>query len=173
MTYYVIFGLLIPFKFGSGLTDVAFSVIGYPPIVVFIASFLIFTGFEFLNLTNEMNHLDWKLVRSHVSYMRLNAMVRLAALLKSHGAIFASTLILAGSVMITQGLIPFFLYDLPFQRKMDVNELVLDYNSKKRSVKRYKTGGESNVIPYRDLSAAYTIMLQLCKPELRDFHRSR
>ena len=38
MTYYVIFGLIIPFKFGSGLTDVAFSVIGYPPIVVFIAS---------------------------------------------------------------------------------------------------------------------------------------
>ena len=41
------------------------------------------------------------------------------------------------------GLLPFFLYDLPFQRKMDVNELVLDYNSKKRSVKRYKTGGKS------------------------------
>ncbi len=26
--------------------------------------------------------------------------------------------------------------------------------------------------PYRSLSAAYTVMLQLCKPEYRDFHRS-
>ena len=66
------------------------------------------------------------------------------------------------------------MYDVPFQRKMDVDELVLDCdNSRKRSVKRYKTEGETNIIPYRDLSAAYTVMLQLCKPELRDFHRRR
>ena len=71
------------------------------------------------------------------------------------------------------GVLPFFLYDLPFQREMDVNDLVLDDDPKKRSMKRYKTENENNIIiPYRDLSAAYTIMLQLCKPELRDFHRS-
>ena len=71
------------------------------------------------------------------------------------------------------GVLPFFLYDLPFQREMDVNDLVLDDDPKKRSMKRYKTENVNNIIiPYRDLSAAYTIMLQLCKPELRDFHRS-
>ena len=26
--------------------------------------------------------------------------------------------------------------------------------------------------PYRSLSAAFTVMLQLCKPDCRDFHRS-
>lgn len=75
-----------------------------------------------------------------------------------------------GIWMNIQGLLPFIMYDLPFQRRMDVDDLILHDDTKTRSVNRYR---QIDVIPYRDLSAAYTVMLQLCKPEVRDFHRSK
>ena len=40
MAYYLVFGLIITVKFGCDLTNVAFSVICYPPIVVFIGLFM-------------------------------------------------------------------------------------------------------------------------------------
>ena len=40
MAYYLVFGLIITIKFGCDLTNVAFSVICYPPIVVFIGLFM-------------------------------------------------------------------------------------------------------------------------------------
>ena len=80
---------------------------------------------------------------------------------------------------------------------MDIDELVLSTNPRSRSVRHYKPK-DANIVrfkkskskisienqgpserdvlglwPYRSLSTAYTVMLQLVKPEYRDFHRSR
>ena len=75
-----------------------------------------------------------------------------------------------------QSLLPFFMYDLPFQRVMDLDDLVLSHSQDGRKVQRFKECryGEQvyQVMPYRHLSAAYTTMLSLCDPYYRDFHRS-
>ena len=72
---------------------------------------------------------------------------------------------------------PFFMYDLPFQRIMDLDDLVLNVDRHGRKVQRFKECryGEEvyQVIPYRNLSAAFTTMLDLCDPNVRDFHRSK
>ena len=72
---------------------------------------------------------------------------------------------------------PFFMYDLPFQRIMDLDDLVLSFDSHGRKVQRFKECRYGDkvyqVIPYRNLSAAFTTMLDLCDPYVRDFHRSK
>ena len=94
----------------------------------------------------------------------------------------ATSMIISGVVIIIQGLFPFFMYDLPLQRKMDIDEFVRNSSllqPKIERVSRMKMAGfddENNnpnekIKPYRSLSAAYTVMLQLCRPEVRDLHR--
>ena len=94
----------------------------------------------------------------------------------------ATSMIISGVVIIIQGLFPFFMYDLPLQRKMDIDEFVRNSSllqPKIERVTRMNMAGfddENNnpngkIKPYRSLSAAYTVMLQLCRPEVRDLHR--
>lgn len=176
MCYYVVYGFVIPLKFGSGITDLKFSVLGFPPILI-VALDLLFTAMAFINLRHELNIMDCDILKLHTSYMRLSALVNFKEALNTFCTRLCTSLALSGVLMIIQGLLPFFLYDLPFQRKMDVDELVLSDDTKVRTVKRYKDLSAlarpvDHVIPYRNLSAAYTVMLQLVKPEIRDYHRS-
>jgi hypothetical protein len=183
MSYYVVFGFTIPLLYGRGLTDLRFSVLAYPGIVV-IAIAHLFVAVSFLELQHELNLMDCQVVQRHVSYMRMTAMLNMRTYMDKFATPLSAVLCSASIVMIAQGLVAFFTYDLPFQRKMDLQELVLSNDPKNRSVKSYKPTPEFNsndgpnehelhkTIPYRNLSAAFTVMLHLCNPEVRDFHRS-
>ena len=98
--YYLIFGLIIPLKFGSGITDMAFSVFGYPPIACVVSAQLIFTGISFLHLQDDLNEINYLQISRHVSFMRLNAMIQLKELLNEQGLKLSITLISAGKTLI-------------------------------------------------------------------------
>ena len=52
--YYVVFGVFISLRYGSGLTDLKFTVYGYPPIVV-IAIGILFFVMELSMLKHDLN----------------------------------------------------------------------------------------------------------------------
>ena len=167
------------------MTDLKFSVYGYPPIVV-IALGIMFLALQFLHLRMHFirMHLEPARISGQISHFRYLALKQTKGWFMSHGVRLSISLILSASVMIFQGLFPFFMYDLPFQRQMDIDDFVLNNNLQEKETVRYcrykvycKPGVDSveeerTIIPYRSLSAAYTVMLQLCRPDVRDFHRS-
>ena len=46
-------------------------------------------------------------------------------------------MIISGTVMIIQGLFPFFMYDLPMQRKMDIEEFVRNSSLMQPKIERH------------------------------------
>lgn len=171
--YYLVCGFIIPLKYGNSLINMSFVVLCAPPVIC-LAFYLFFFAWAFLQLRRELNGMDCTIVGSHVSYMRMNALNRLQILYGHREPALSCCYIAAAIVMICQSLLPFFMYDLPFQRKLDVEDFVLHYDPKRRATEAvpWFRPQQSQIIPYRNLSAAFTVMLQLCKPELRDFHRS-
>ena len=146
------------------------------PLLWILGAFLICVAYQFLALRTALNTMDCDLIRPHVTYMRMNALMEMRKLLNDHATLGALALAMAAMVLVIQSLLPFFMYDLPFQRAMDLDELVVCYDQKGRKVQRFKEckyGDQTySVLPYRSLSAAFTAMLYLCDPGIRDFHRS-
>ena len=72
--YYVVFGLVVAWNFGSSFSDLKFSVYGYPPIVVMTLTIFI-TAYEFIDAREHMIHMDVSFVKKsqQVSYKRLTA----------------------------------------------------------------------------------------------------
>lgn len=138
-----------------------------------------FVAFAFYEFHQELNAINVHLASRHVSFMRINALLGILDLMNQYQPLISSILFISAIVMILQNLLPFFIYDLPFQREMDVDDFVLCFDPKAPrtlSVMAWHNNNEPKsrkIVPYRDLSAAYTVMLHLVKPELRDFHRSK
>lgn len=146
------------------------------PISIVVGPYLVFTAWAFDEFHQELNAINLHLASLHLSYMRVNALLGVREYLNQIQPEISILLLISATIMVVQNLLlPFCMYDLPFQRQMDVDDFVLCFDPKApRTVRSWRNNndGESRkIIPYRDLSAAYTVMLFLVKPELRDFHR--
>ncbi len=155
----------------------AFSVYGGPPIIVVIVGYFFTIAWSLLQVTHELNIMNCKEVSGHVTYMRMAAMIDCKHYFNQAMPTLSYAMIISGLVMAFQNLLPFFMYDMPFQRKLDVDDFVLSYNTKMRAKQKViwynRDEYHLDLVPYRELSAAFTLMLQLCKPELRNLHRSK
>ena len=84
--YYVVFGLVVAWNFGSSFSDLKFSVYGYPPIVVIVCG-IFFTAYEFLDAREHMIHMNVSFVKKsqQVSYKRLTAILEMRHMLIESG----------------------------------------------------------------------------------------
>ena len=84
--YYIVFGLVVAWNFGSSFSDLKFSVYGYPPIVVMTLTIFI-TAYEFIDAREHMIHMNVSFIKKsqQVTYKRLTAILELRHLLMDSG----------------------------------------------------------------------------------------
>ena len=92
--YYVVFGLVVAWNFGSSFSDLKFSVYGYPPIVVMTLGIFI-TAYEFIDAREHMIHMNVSFVKKsqQVSYKRLTAILEMRHMLIESGTYFLAKLV--------------------------------------------------------------------------------
>ena len=92
--YYVVFGLVVAWNFGSSFSDLKFSVYGYPPIVVIVCG-IFFTAYEFIDAREHMIHMNVSFVKKsqQVSYKRLTAILEMRHMLIESGTYFLAKIV--------------------------------------------------------------------------------
>ena len=102
MIYYVLFGLFIPIRgFGKNVNGMKFCVYT-APLVWLLAAFICHIGYTVLEFTHELNEMDCDQVKPMVTYMRMNAMMRMRDLLNEYSTSLALLLMSAAVIMVYQ-----------------------------------------------------------------------
>ena len=114
VAHWLILGLVVSRNYVRSLSYASFSVLSFPAVVL-VAFSQLALAVQGMEIRRVLADMDCDRVRPHLGYRRTFALKKMRDLLEDSGQDLIIALIVACFLEIVLGLIPFFLYDLPFQ----------------------------------------------------------
>jgi len=189
--YWVVFGFRVCLNYGAE-KDLYCLLLAFPAIVV-LALVEIYLSYVILNINQALSELDCNQLRDVLSYNNLSMIVDLRDFMVAEGVRIAALFVTSALVQFLTGILPFYLSDLPFQRRLYMDDFL--FNDLKRtdnfevsdSDRTDKRSDNLEVDPNNNEvirankrmasvkypCAAKSLMLRLCRPEVREFHRRK
>jgi len=167
--YYPIFGVIVSYNYGSRQTDQLCTVLS-SPIVIIISALQVVMAWICLRIDEALQELNCSLLQHTISYNLLANLIDLKNYMQDHAKLLAIFYIISSLVQWITMLLPWFLYDLPFQRMMNSEEAALRNAAVANDSTRLHLECHSK---YLGPCSASLVLIKLCKPELKEFHFRR
>jgi len=174
--YWVIIGVKVCKNYGAE-KDLYGLLLAFPALCV-LALFEVYYSVVILHIAEALSELDCNQLRPHLSYNNLAMLMDLRNFMVAEGVRIAALFVTSAFVQFITGLLPFFLSDLPFQRRLYMDDFL--FNDLKRSDDIDPNNNEEmaemanrRMASVKYPCAAKSLMLRLCRPEVREFHRRK
>ena len=101
-----------------------------------------------------------------LSFNNLSMIIDLRNFMMSEGPVIAILFVMSSLVQLITGILPFLLHDLPFQRLLYLDDCLFN-----DLATRVEANNNQPVHIKKYPCSAKSLMLNLCRPEVREFHR--